>query len=305
MHSLNFECFLILTATLNYATGYFASRYPSSISKNGQKSPFHLRTRSNICNCPLMLLTTRKSGADLVLPDSFQALYGGKTGQSFREVAEIRTIGMAEILPEVGEVVIKVLFAGINGGCETFRARGDHIFAGNRKIPNGFPLGAEGSGIVVALGSGVANVAVGDHVSFLGSAFAEYVRLRANGLIVVQEATAETAALRISGVTACGVLHTGQAKAGDVVLITAAAGASGHFAVQLAKQAGCTVIGTCSSDDKARCAFCIRHYARERRPELARRRRRADCCANWGATTSSTSPSATCPPQSAGATPAA
>jgi NADPH:quinone reductase-like Zn-dependent oxidoreductase len=164
---------------------------------------------------------------------------------------------MAEISPGVGEVVVKVLFAGINGGCETFRARGDHIFAGNRQCRNGFPLGAEGSGIVVALGPGVVNVALGSHVSFLGSAFAEYVRLRADGLIVVPEATAETAALRISGVTACGVLHTGKAKAGDVVLITAAAGASGHFAVQLARQAGCTVVGTCSSDEKARCAVCI------------------------------------------------
>lgn len=36
-----------------------------------------------------------------------------------------------------------------------------------------------------------------------------------------------------------------------MTLCAAAAGATGSFAVQLAKQAGCHVIGTCSSDDKA------------------------------------------------------
>ena len=271
MHKLNFVLFYILTATLKCATGYFAFRCSSFFSGILLKPTFYyLRSRIKISCCLPMLLKKGNSGVDLGLPDSFQALYGKRIGQSFREVAEIRTIDMAEISPQVGEVVVKVLFAGINGGCETFRARGDHIFAGNRNCPNGFPLGAEGSGIVVALGSGVSNVAVGSHVSFLGSAFAEYVRLRADGLIVVPDATAETAALRISGVTACGVLHTGQAKAGDVVLITAAAGASGHFAVQLAKQAGCTVVGTCSSDDKARCAACIRRTARRRAARHAR-----------------------------------
>ena len=188
------------------------------------------------------------------LPKKFQALYAKRVGESVRDVAEIREISMDEILPKAGEVIVKVLFAGVNGGCETFRARGDHIFSKNRDARHGFPLGAEGSGIVVVIGEGVANVAVGDHVSFLGSAFAEYVRLRADGLIHVAEANAETAALRISAVTACGVLNTGQAKPGDVVLITAAAGGSGHFAVQLAKKAGCTVVGTCSSDAKARYA---------------------------------------------------
>ena len=190
--------------------------------------------------------------ADLILPKTFQAVFARGTGRSFREVAEIRQFSMDEISPRAGEVVVKVLFAGINGGCETFRCRGEHIFERNRDLHGGFPLGAEGSGIVVEVGSGVECLNVGDHVSFLGGAFAEYLRLRADGLIKVSRATAATAALRISAVTACGVLHTAQAKAGDVVLVTAAAGGSGHFAVQLAKQAGCTVIGTCSSDDKAK-----------------------------------------------------
>ena len=41
-------------------------------------------------------------------------------------------------------------------------------------------------------------------------------------------------------------------RSGETVLVTAAAGGVGQFVVQLAKQAGNTVIATCGSDDKAR-----------------------------------------------------
>lgn len=40
-------------------------------------------------------------------------------------------------------------------------------------------------------------------------------------------------------------------RSGETVLVTAAAGGVGQFVVQLAKQAGNTVIATCGSDDKA------------------------------------------------------
>merc|ERR1719201_3137794 len=62
---------------------------------------------------------------------------------------------------------------------------------------------------------------------------------------------------------------TGQVRAGETVLVTAAAGGAGHFAVQFAKMAGCTVIGTCSSDEKARalcklgCDHIINHKTRD------------------------------------------
>lgn len=44
--------------------------------------------------------------------------------------------------------------------------------------------------------------------------------------------------------------QTGRMTSGETVLVTAAAGGAGMFAVQLAKLAGNHVIGTCSSDDK-------------------------------------------------------
>lgn len=50
-------------------------------------------------------------------------------------------------------------YAGINGGCETFRVRGEFAFAGNRAKP-WYPLGAEGAGVVVALGEDVSSLQV-------------------------------------------------------------------------------------------------------------------------------------------------
>lgn len=58
--------------------------------------------------------------------------------------------------------------------------------------------------------------------------------------------------LMVSGLTASLSLeHVGRMSSGETVLVTAAAGATGSFAVQLAKLNSNHVIGTCSSDEKA------------------------------------------------------
>ncbi len=57
------------------------------------------------------------------------------------------------------QVLVKLLYAGINGGCETFRVRGEHWFASNQSKAN-FPLGAEGAGVIVAVGPDVENLKV-------------------------------------------------------------------------------------------------------------------------------------------------
>jgi len=69
-------------------------------------------------------------------------------------------------------------------------------------------------------------------------------------------ATAPTwlGALGIPGMTAYfGLREIGRISAGDTVLISAAAGAVGSIAGQIAKAAGCTVIGVAGNDDK--CAW--------------------------------------------------
>ena len=64
------------------------------------------------------------------------------------------------------QVLVQVHYAGINGGCETFRARGQYAFAGNADKED-FPLGAEGCGVVAAVGAGVTSLKVGDHAVIL------------------------------------------------------------------------------------------------------------------------------------------
>lgn len=188
----------------------------------------------------------------LLVPETYRALVAASTGNSFSEVATIRTLPT----PSVGEdeVLIRVKYAGINGGCETFRARGEFAFQGNAKATeeDPFPLGAEGVGIVASVSPDVTDYAVGDAVCFVGSAFSEYSLCKAATLWKVPEATPEYVGLRISGLTACAMLEqTGKLQEGETVLITAAAGGAGHFAVQFAKLAGCRVIGTCGSEEKA------------------------------------------------------
>lgn len=61
----------------------------------------------------------------MALPAHFRRLVAHRTGHSFREVAEIDTVSAVQ--PQEGQVLVKVAFAGVNGGCETFRARGEFV----------------------------------------------------------------------------------------------------------------------------------------------------------------------------------
>jgi NADPH-dependent curcumin reductase CurA len=81
-------------------------------------------------------------------------------------------------------------------------------------------------------------------------AFAEYVLAPEN--MCVKIPTPDTKFMTIfSAVTASiGLEQVGEMKKGETVLVTAAAGGTGQFAVQFAKLAGCHVIGTCSSPSK-------------------------------------------------------
>lgn len=116
-----------------------------------------------------------------------------------------------------------------------------------------FPVGFEGVGEVVALGlSASSRFAVGDTVAYLNDgAFAEYTLVPAKKAIPLKELQPEALAVLVSGATAFIALQrVGEMKRGETVLVTAAAGGTGHFAVQVAKLAGCRVIGTCSSPEK-------------------------------------------------------
>jgi NADPH-dependent curcumin reductase CurA len=112
-------------------------------------------------------------------------------------------------------------------------------------------MGAEATGIVVETGANVKEFKVGDAVMVIGGGYSEYFTFPARRAIPVPKPTPEMVALGVSGLTAGIALEECVRLAhGQTVLVTAAAGGTGSFAVQIAKLAGCRVIGTCSSADK-------------------------------------------------------
>lgn len=152
-----------------------------------------------------------------------------------------------------GEVLVKVKAASVNPV--------DGAVVAGYMAGYGFtaPLtpGADYSGEVAAVGEGVSHVAVGDQVYGMSptySTFAEYVAVKANGVArkpkSVDHATA--AAVPLTGLTAWQTLfQLGKLEAGDRILIHGAGGGIGTLAVQLAKDAGATVIAHDRGDKEA------------------------------------------------------
>jgi len=121
-------------------------------------------------------------------------------------------------------------------------------------------LGMEGAGIVTAIGEGVTEVAAGDRVAYAGlppGAYAEARLIPAHRLVKVPDAisTRQAAAMMLQGMTARYLLRgCYNVKAGDTILIHAAAGGVGLIACQWAHHLGATVIGTVGSEEKAELA---------------------------------------------------
>lgn len=120
--------------------------------------------------------------------------------------------------------------------------------------------GMEGSGTVEALGDGVTEVAAGDRVAYAGlppGAYAQVRRIPADRLVILPESitTHQAAAMMLQGMTARYLLRgCFDVKAGDTILIHAAAGGVGSIVCQWAKHLGATVIGTVGSEEKAATA---------------------------------------------------
>ncbi|WP_330451881.1 MULTISPECIES: NADP-dependent oxidoreductase [unclassified Streptomyces] len=157
--------------------------------------------------------------------------------------------------PKVGPdtVLVKVRAAAVNPVDRATReGKLDSI------LDTVFPVipGWDVSGVVVQPGVAVDEFAVGDEVigyvreDFLSrGTFAEYVAAPVRTLArkPLRLSFEEAAGLPLAGLTAYQVLHrTLRVQEGDTVLVHAAAGGVGSLAVQLARHAGCRVIGTAS-----------------------------------------------------------
>jgi NADPH2:quinone reductase len=125
--------------------------------------------------------------------------------------------------------------------------------------PPGVP-GMEAAGEVIDIGTGVVGIMPGDRVAYACppvGAYAQVRTMKADQLVVlpaeIDDQTAAAAMLK--GMTAEYLLcRTHRVKRGDTVLVHAAAGGAGMLLCQWARHVGARVIGTVSSEDKARLA---------------------------------------------------
>ena len=158
------------------------------------------------------------------------------------------TVGM----PGPGQARVRHEAVGLNFADTYFRAGLYPV-----PLPNG--IGVEAAGIVEAIGEGVANVVVGDRVTYtgfintLGAYSTERVIPAAPLIKLPAGISCETAAaMTMRGLTSAYLMRRiWPLKSGDTILLHAAAGGVGLIVSQWAKLLGLSVIGTVSSEAKA------------------------------------------------------
>jgi NADPH2:quinone reductase len=155
--------------------------------------------------------------------------------------------------PAEGEVRIRHAAIGLNF-IDTYHRTGLYPV----DLPTG--LGSEAAGIVEALGSGVADLKVGDRVVYTGrpaDAYSEIRNFQAWQCVPVPDDISDevAAAVFLKGLTAWYLLRRSyRVQEGDSVLLYAAAGGVGSLVSQWASHLGSTVIGVVSTDEKAELA---------------------------------------------------
>ncbi len=157
--------------------------------------------------------------------------------------------------PEEGQVVLKVAYAGVNRPDALQRAGAYDPPPGASDLP-----GLEASGEVVAIGSGVEGLAVGDQVCALlpGGGYAEYVATPAAHCLPVPAGMGlkEAACLPETFFTVWSNVFTrGGLKPGERFLVHGGSSGIGTTAIQLANAFGARVFATAGSAEK--CAACV------------------------------------------------
>ncbi len=165
--------------------------------------------------------------------------------------------------PGPGEVRVRHTAIGVNFSDINVRRGGFYLAK-----PLQFPviLGNEAAGVVTAIGSGAAGIAVGERVAYAGTggpfyedtgAYAEERNVPAACLVKLPDGVsdAHAAAMLVKGLTASSIINrVFRPQPGHTILIHAAASGVGILLAQWAKHLGATVIGTVGSAEKARIA---------------------------------------------------
>jgi NADPH2:quinone reductase len=167
------------------------------------------------------------------------------------EVLALDELPLSE--PGPGEIRVRMRHAGVNF-LDTYLREGSYD-------PGPLPAiaGREGAGIVEAAGAGVTEPHVGERVAFFDArgSYAEAVVIPAVRAIPIPSGLDDfqAAALPLQGMTARYLVHeTFRVQPGHTVLIHAAAGGTGSWIVQTAKQAGARVLATVGTEEKAALA---------------------------------------------------
>jgi len=156
--------------------------------------------------------------------------------------------------PAPGEVRVRHTSVGLNF-IDVYHRTGLYPVGA---LPSG--LGLEGAGIVEAVGEDVSEVKPGDRVAYVGGPLGAYAAARnipAARLVLLPESIDEheAAGMMLRGMTAEYLLHrTYPVKAGETILVHAAAGGVGLILCQWAHHIGARVIGTVGSEEKAELA---------------------------------------------------
>ena len=168
--------------------------------------------------------------------------------------SSVLKLSETEPMPKPGteQVLVRIHAAGLNF-VDIYQRQGLY------PVPLPYIPGLEGAGTVEEVGANVKGVQRGDRVAYTGQlgSYSEFLAVDAVKLIPVPKTMSfeQAAAVPLQGMTAHYLINDYRKPTkGDVVLIHAAAGGVGLLLVQWAKHLGATVIGTVSTEDKARIA---------------------------------------------------
>ena len=166
----------------------------------------------------------------------------------FGGTAVLRVDEVAVPEPGPGEVLVKVVAAGINPGEAAIREG-----ALAERWPSTFPSGqgSDLAGTVVELGEGVDQVALGDEVIGWTDERASQADFAIVGVGHLTPRPAElpwevAGSLHVVGATAWAAVRAVDLHPGETVVVSAAAGGVGSLAVQLARRTGAKVVGIAS-----------------------------------------------------------
>ena len=253
-------------------------------AKSSSSSPSSSSSSSSSPPPPSAASRARAAWAQSASPASNRAVVVQRPGTDFRAATEVVSMPLPIQIPRrdpivprapaprlpSGLVLIRRTFAGVNasdvnyaagryaaapgvGGDGGGNGGGGGAIPGTRGAEPPFGCGFEAVGVVAAAADDVSSFKPGDAVAQLSyDGFAELSLARASRCFPISRPDAAAVALLTSGLTASiGLEVACKPRKGETFLVTAAAGGTGQFVVQLAAAAGCRVVATCGGPEKA------------------------------------------------------